>query len=1638
MFHVPRSYEPPPAGRSARRAARSPRITITARRMRPVVALLPTLLALCAAPLCAQRPEPARPAVSPGDSLTLRLGLDRIPRRLTLPFLAADSTPVAATLPDLLPGAVQRYADLGIEVDGRTELGGEWTRFRPCDPTSRLPCDPGALPQLRPRLQLGIRARGTVSDRVHVDVDYDQRREFGAANTVNLYYQGLAGEFLRRVEVGDVSFALPPSRYLTQGVPGGNFGLRAQAASGPLSIEAVLARQKGDVTTRDLTLGGAGGGVAQDTDVGEDDADYVKGQFFFVVDPRLLAGYPRIDALGIDASAAPASERPAAGGAIVVYRDERRSTTSPEQQAQLGYFLAEATTAGGEQRHSGLFRRLTPGTDYLLHSSGLWIVLRSPLRADEALAIGYVTETGDTVGALIAPERGAGAATPTLRLLRPPEAQHRPGLPSWEYEMHQVYRIDASSAVDPAQVELQLSLGQPGVGGSFVVANGEQVPLLRLFGLDEEAPLERLDASRIYQPDGGSGAGLLGSGVAGVGGIGAAAGSGLGGTGDVRVTGTFLVLPTLRPFAEPPATATLSAADAAAALGAQANPAIYDEADPAARDAAARFRLTFRYRVPVDADGASFSLGALGVREGSERITLGDRTLRRGIDYAIDYDLGTLTLSNPAALAGAGGPQQLHATFEQKASFDVAPTTLAGLTARWTLGDRGELSVVGLYRAQQALQTRPQLGLEPASLMLGGLSGSIELGGAWLDRLIGAVTGAGERGGDREGEGNGQSGAGGFPAPAPAQSSLRLSGELAASLPDPNTRGATWLDDFEATDALPLSLSRVAWDLGSAPVDATGATAELPASPGAADAAPLVWQHEFTQDGQVVGARTAASIDSLINVAGAAVREPVLYLTFGGAPAAPDGTSPSRLWRSVTTVLGASGRDLSRTEYLEFYAAAPDGRDLSLVLDLGTVSEDALYLDATGATSGLQTDGHAWGLGVLDEEARLREGEVWGTEQDARGLWDGACTAEPGRAYPLGDPLADCPRRNGLIDTEDLDGDGFLQAVDGPHLRWVVPLERMSRYLVRDRAETRTGFRLYRVPLRNGLELAGAGAETLRDVRELRVTITGRPGDDALIQLARLRLIGSRWTKRRGDGVLRGIVGDDAGAGIGATAVRVGVVSRVTEGAAYASPPGVRDELQDPSAAYGVTGIEHDEKSLRVAFDALEPGDRAEAYFRWPQQARNLLAYRELRLWAVAARADAAADLRLVVKVGTDERNYYLWQSKLRSAVRRGRERRRLAARARRRLRRVVPPARGRRAGARAPRPLRPAARPLQRRQHVRRRAAGPRTRAEPRRRPRADLRRLQRRRLRRGRRGLARRAAAGRRRHRSGRRRPSRPRAARRRPARFDRFRRPSRRALPASSPRRPATRPPPSTPSPAPPASTAPRGSTGWRCRCGSRCRTAGWSRSFLRARTSASRGWRGCGRPAATGCGSSWWCVGRFVTGRRLASGRRFAGRRLTAGRLRVRRWAAGSRPCRPGSRRFAPGVRRLTPGRVRRLTPGRVRRLTPGRVRRLTPGRVRRLTPGRVRRFAAGWGTRRSRWWQWRIPPSPQTRPAPTPFLDLALALALALREALASSMDWPCAWHIRLRRPRQRCPARARGPSTRGCRGTGGRRRLRSG
>ncbi|MGD8277406.1 MAG: hypothetical protein PVH00_05240, partial [Gemmatimonadota bacterium] len=231
---------------------------------------------------------------------------------------------------------------------------------------------------------------------------------------------------------------------------------------------------------------------------------------------------------------------------------------------------------------------------------------------------------------------------------------------------------------------------------------------------------------------------------------------------------------------------------------------------------------------------------------------------------------------------------------------------------------------------------------------------------------------------------------------------------------------------------------------------------------------------------------------------------------------------------------------------------------------------------------------------------------------------------------------------------------GVLDANDGAYFRYVVKLDGTSNYMVRDTSMTGTTYRLYRIKLRSGTPVNGASEGTWRFVKHVRMTVAGElAGYPRVVRLARMRIVGSRWTKRDVHGILRGFAEEEAGAGAGTTELQVGPVSRLTDGADYQPPPGVTNQLQDPTAQFGGTGVEVNEKAQRIEYKGLLPGERAEAFYRYPQQPRSLLDYRQLRMWAVARSGDwgPGHSERLILKIGTDSRNFYLYQTPLKIAT---------------------------------------------------------------------------------------------------------------------------------------------------------------------------------------------------------------------------------------------------------------------------------------------------------------------------------------------------------------------------------------------------
>ncbi len=1130
------------------------------------------------------------------------------------------------------PGALESFADfanLGLELGAHVEMRVDRLRNERCtaqdisNPASG--CRAG-FPTPTFDQQFRVRTGGVMGDRLHVSVDFDSEREFDANNNMNVWYQGGSDDLLRRIDVGNVTFDAPPSRFITAAIPANSFGVQAHGQVGALEFRTVVVQQKGSaLRSRIFSMGET---ATQPVDFEARDLDYERGRFFFVVAPTVLPDYPAVDVLDFDASTLPPDTRPVA---VRVYR-LRAQDSRGGINTNLGGIDAVAVRPDSPQRVGPFpWESLVEGRDYYLDPSGVWFALTTRLTTEDFLAVSYVTALGDTVGTFPA-VNGAGD---TLRLIHEP--REGPEVPTFLHELRNVYRVGGSD------------INRPTIGLTILVNDSER-PLagagtyLSRLGLARATDPSTLDEfNRVFprprDPNDGA-----------------------------PIRDLFVVFPHLTPFA-----------DATRLLPGERNDSLYRTPTNLLRTQGPP--PTFALRLHYDATGAgdrtTLSLGAFQLRGGSEQLFIGDRRLERGRDYTIDYELGRVRFLDPDALFF--GPTAVRVQFEENQLFDLAPKSIFGLAATYRLGHQGEINAIGLLQRDRTSFTRPQLGFEPQSSLIGGVSTTLQFRADALTRLLDGLP---------------------FVATT-VPSRLDISGEFAVSRPNPNQAGIAYIEDFQQEAAFPIRLLEDGFQYGSAPSSARGLPpTHVNAAGGLApeDAAALVWQNAIQTATGILefGPR---DIDTTIALVGAGFQvEPVLWLTLkpdtvGGAPDPRSGAprwfrphTPGPRWRSITLPLGGGsgvGVDLSRIEFLEFWvledADETARRQNAIVLfDFGTVFEDAVDFGpvafrALGDDTTF-TGVRPVGTGRLDTEKDTLANVFNALVDDVgiRGdLLDSLVEATTGAVFrrfpmcdleqavrlsvfPRGDLKAVCTRRNGQLDTEDLDGDNRLDVTVGRAeedlVRYVFPVgdprflvrEGVSRLDERGRPQT---WRLYRIPFR--VDTLQVGRPNLRQVQALRLSVVapdqGPVEEELFVALARLRLLGAPWLKRAATPIvgLGGADGEPHGE------VVVSFVGTENADLGYTSPPGAFNQADRFGVGLEIGQQQVNERSLRVLARDLRAGERAEAFIRFADEAdRNFLAYRELRAWARGRGVGwDEGDLEFFIKVGRDQHNFYLYRA---------------------------------------------------------------------------------------------------------------------------------------------------------------------------------------------------------------------------------------------------------------------------------------------------------------------------------------------------------------------------------------------------------
>jgi cell surface protein SprA len=550
---------------------------------------------------------------------------------------------------------------------------------------------------------------------------------------------------------------------------------------------------------------------------------------------------------------------------------------------------------------------------------------------------------------------------------------------------------------------------------------------------------------------------------------------------------------------------------------------------------------------------STFSLGKANLMPNSEVVRLGDGTvLQKDVDYTINYDIGQITLISDQARNPAAN---ISVDYEYAPFFSAEKKSLFGIAGQYAFWDNSNITMAAMYRSESASDPRPRVGREPTKSLVWDSNFDFNFKPQFMTSLVDALPFV----------------------ESDAPSSFELSGELAQSFPNPNTKNEAFIDDFEGSKSYTdLSNRRGIWTLSSPPLDSTNAPLSL------SKRAKLWWYNPYDQMAQTdiwpLRAGTIKNEDNKIDV--------MFMHYFPDTTAAPESS-----WAGIMRPFFAGLADQSEMRFIEFwYFLPPDSvgfeEDPTLNFDFGSVSEDI-------------NDNE-----LLDSEDRTASGVYGVFEPDSEdtgldGLFD---RDEPGVSPSNPDPNGDDwawnpdvnrydyshingtennnldPDRRGRFDTEDINNNGSLDKLNG-YFEYTIHLKN-PEYLV---DSTTTGWRLLRIPFQDSTAyriINNRQVAQFAAINFARIWMTGATREH-LLGIASMQLVGNRWLEVPRDPLDSSWTSNEK--------FEV-TVKNTQDNASYYSPPGVAGNL-DRS-----TNIREKEQSLVLAYDSLAPGHTMAAY----------------------------------------------------------------------------------------------------------------------------------------------------------------------------------------------------------------------------------------------------------------------------------------------------------------------------------------------------------------------------------------------------------------------------------------------------------
>ncbi len=407
------------------------------------------------------------------------------------------------------------------------------------------------------------------------------------------------------------------------------------------------------------------------------------------------------------------------------------------------------------------------------------------------------------------------------------------------------------------------------------------------------------------------------------------------------------------------------------------------------------------------------SLGAINVPEGSVVVTANGQELVEGMDYLVDYTLGTVKIINEA-IKQSGVP--ININLEDQGLFNLSKQRFMGLNVEHRFNDDFYIGGTVLNYSERSITPKVNYGAEPVNNTMFGLnafySNEMPFMTRWIDRLPLIET--------------------------KSPSYVTFQGEVAYLQPGQakNTKNYSYIDDFEGSQSNISIKDAASWDLASTPqgneLFPNGNNNDLSYNDNRALASwyyidPIFFssggglsddelsnnmsrQVEFKeiypQQDFVEGSQNFISTFDFSYYP--SIKGPYNVDQSGGFAAS------SSHWAGMTRGLSVTNFNSANVEYVEFWLMDPfadktNGDDGELILHLGAVSEDVLkdgrklYENGIPTFEGdaaYPTDDVLWGE-VPSSQALVYTFDTEGTERDNQDTgYDGLKSINEGAIYP--------------------------------------------------------------------------------------------------------------------------------------------------------------------------------------------------------------------------------------------------------------------------------------------------------------------------------------------------------------------------------------------------------------------------------------------------------------------------------------------------------------------------------------------------------------------------------------------------------------------------------------------------------------